>query len=140
MFLSMAVLIVIVLATGEPVTWYWLLAIPVLLLQTIFNVGVGLFVARLGSQVNDFSQLLPFLLRTWMYLSGVMFSIANLTNISRQVQGDSAAQPGGPLHHADAQCDAADAAAKLSRLQAGQCAAMRVVEAPSCEAPNNCSS
>jgi teichoic acid transport system permease protein len=82
MFLSMAVLIVIVLATGEPVTWYWLLAIPVLLLQTIFNVGVGLFVARLGSQVNDFSQLLPFLLRTWMYLSGVMFSIANLTNIS----------------------------------------------------------
>ena len=82
MFLSMAVLIVIVLATGEPVTWYWLLAIPILLLQTIFNVGVGLFVARLGSQVNDFSQLLPFLLRTWMYLSGVMFSIANLTNIS----------------------------------------------------------
>jgi len=86
MFLSMAVLIVIVLVSGEPVTWYWLLAIPVLLLQTIFNVGVGLLVARLGSQVNDFSQLLPFLLRTWMYLSGVMFSIANLTDISAKVK------------------------------------------------------
>ena len=86
MFLSMAVLIVIVLVSGEPVTWYWLLAIPVLLLQTIFNVGVGLLVARLGSQVNDFSQLLPFLLRTWMYLSGVMFSIANLTDISVKVK------------------------------------------------------
>jgi len=82
MFLSMAVLVVIVLGTGEPVTWYWLLALPVLLLQTIFNVGVGLFVARLGAEVNDFSQLLPFLLRTWMYASGVMFSIANLTTIS----------------------------------------------------------
>src|SRR5713226_3839608 len=78
MLLSLAVLAAIVLATGEPLTWYWLLAIPALLLQTIFNVGVGLFVARLGSQVNDFSQLLPFLLRTWMYVSGVIFSIATL--------------------------------------------------------------
>jgi len=78
MVLSMAVLIVIVLATGEPITWYWLLTIPALLLQTLFNVGVGLFVARIGSQVNDFSQLLPFLLRTWLYVSGVLFSIATL--------------------------------------------------------------
>ena len=78
MLLTMMVLAVIVLSLGEPITWYWLLAIPALLLQTIFNVGVGLFVARIGSQVNDFSQLLPFLLRTWMYLSGVLFSIATL--------------------------------------------------------------
>ncbi len=79
MLLSMVVLAAIVLGTGEPITWYWLLAIPALLLQTIFNVGVGLFVARLGSQVNDFSQLLPFLLRTWLYASGVLFSIATLS-------------------------------------------------------------
>ncbi|MEP7022901.1 MAG: ABC transporter permease [Actinomycetota bacterium] len=78
MLLSMAVLVVIVLSTGEVPTVYWLLAIPALLLQTVFNVGVGLFVARIGSQVNDFSQLLPFLLRTWMYMSGVLFSIAGL--------------------------------------------------------------
>jgi teichoic acid transport system permease protein len=78
MLLSMAVLIAIVLVTGEPVTWYWLLAVPALLLQTIFNIGVGLTVARAGAQVNDFSQLLPFLLRTWMYASGVLFSIPTL--------------------------------------------------------------
>jgi teichoic acid transport system permease protein len=78
MFLSMVVLVAIVLATGEPVTWYWLLVIPALLLQTIFNVGVSMLVARLGSQVNDFSQLLPFLMRTWLYLSGVLFSIQTL--------------------------------------------------------------
>ena len=78
MMLSMLVLAVILLATGEPLTWYWLLAIPALLLQTIFNVGVGLAVARLGSNVNDFSQLLPFLMRTWLYVSGVLFNIATL--------------------------------------------------------------
>ena len=80
MLITMAVLAIILLGLGEPITWFWLLAIPALLLQTIFNVGVGLFVARLGSQVNDFSQLLPFLLRTWMYLSGVLFSISTLAN------------------------------------------------------------
>jgi teichoic acid transport system permease protein len=81
MLLSMAVLSIIVLAAGQdPLTWYWLLAIPALLLQTIFNVGVGLTVARAGAQVNDFSQLLPFLLRTWMYLSGVLFSTLTLAN------------------------------------------------------------
>jgi teichoic acid transport system permease protein len=78
MMLSMVVLVPILLLTGEPVTWYWLLAIPALLLQTIFNVGVGLLAARLGAQVNDFSQLLPFLMRTWLYVSGVLFSIATL--------------------------------------------------------------
>jgi teichoic acid transport system permease protein len=79
MALSMAVLVVIVLIKGEPITWYWLLTIPALLLQTIFNIGVGMLVARLGSTVNDFSQLLPFLLRTWMYLSGVLFSVLTLS-------------------------------------------------------------
>ncbi len=78
MLLSMVVLVPILLLTGEPVTWYWLVAIPALLLQTIFNIGVGMLAARLGAQVNDFSQLLPFLMRTWLYVSGVLFSIATL--------------------------------------------------------------
>src|ERR1035438_2713831 len=80
MLLSMAVLAIILVSPlcGEPLTWYWLLAIPALLLQSIFNIGIGLLVARVGSTVNDFSQLLPFLMRTWLYLSGVLFSIAAL--------------------------------------------------------------
>jgi teichoic acid transport system permease protein len=85
MLLSMVVLAIIVLCTGEPLTWYWLLAIPALLLQTIFNAGVGLFVGRLGSQVNDFSQLLPFLMRTWLYVSGVLYSISTLSISPRLV-------------------------------------------------------
>ncbi len=79
MLLSMAVLIVIVLATGEPLSWYWLLVVPVLALQIMFNAGIALFAARIGARVNDFAQLLPFLMRTWLYLSGVLFSIAGLT-------------------------------------------------------------
>jgi teichoic acid transport system permease protein len=78
MMLSLLVLAVILLSTGEGITWYWLLAIPVLLMQTLFNIGCGLASARLGSNVNDFSQLLPFLMRTWLYVSGVLFEISTL--------------------------------------------------------------
>jgi teichoic acid transport system permease protein len=79
MLISMVVLITIILIRGEPVTWYWLLLFPILALQAVFNVGCGLLVARLGAQLNDFSQLLPFLLRTWMYISGVLFSLLTLS-------------------------------------------------------------
>ena len=79
--MAMVVLTAIVLASGEPLTWYWLFAIPALALQGVFNVGMGLFLARLGAGADDFSQLLPFLVRTWMYASGVMFSIQTIGSL-----------------------------------------------------------
>jgi teichoic acid transport system permease protein len=81
LLLSMLVLFAIVLATGEPLTWYWLLIIPALALQAVFNVGAGMIIARTGAGVADFSQLLPFLLRTWMYVSGVIFSLRTLSRL-----------------------------------------------------------
>lgn len=82
LMVSMVVLAIIVLAAGEPLTWYWLLVLPVLLLQAIFNVGAGLILARIGAGVDDVSQLLPFVVRTWMYTSGVMFSIQTLKSLT----------------------------------------------------------
>jgi teichoic acid transport system permease protein len=77
MLLSMLVLAGLVLFAGgpHPITWYWLLAIPALILQTMFNAGIALFAARIGARVNDFAQLLPFLMRTWLYMSGVIYSV-----------------------------------------------------------------
>jgi len=83
MMLSLVVLAIILVCTGEPISVYWLLAIPALLLQTVFCVGCGLATARLGANVNDFSQLLPFLTRTWLYVSGVLYNITTL-DISRK--------------------------------------------------------
>jgi teichoic acid transport system permease protein len=79
LMVSFVVLFVIVLALpNNPLTWYWLLIIPILILQTLFNVGGGLILARWGAGFDDVSQLLPFLVRTWMYASGVLFSIQGL--------------------------------------------------------------
>ncbi len=77
------VMCVIVLLTGEGVTAAWLLVVPILALQTCFAGGLGLILARMSTRVRDVSSFLPFLLRTWMYLSGVMYSIYSL---SPQVQ------------------------------------------------------
>jgi teichoic acid transport system permease protein len=81
LLISFGVLFVIVLVTGEPLTWYWLLAIPALALQTVFNTGGGLVMARWGAGFDDVSQLMPFIMRTWMYVSGVLFSIQSLALI-----------------------------------------------------------
>ena len=78
LLLSMLVLFAIVLGTGEPLTWYWLLLIPALLLQATFNMGAALLIARVGAGAQDVSQLVPFLLRVWRYFCGVMYSVASL--------------------------------------------------------------
>jgi teichoic acid transport system permease protein len=76
LLVSVVVLCGIVLATGEPLTRSWLLLVPALALQTLFNCGLALIFARITSRVRDMEQLLPFALRTWMYASGVFFVIA----------------------------------------------------------------
>ena len=75
MVASMAVLIAIVLLTGEPITVEWLLLLPALLLQTVFNTGLALFVARLISKVTDVRQLIPYFMRIWMYGSAVLYPV-----------------------------------------------------------------
>ncbi|RZU51715.1 teichoic acid transport system permease protein [Krasilnikovia cinnamomea] len=72
---SMAVLMSIVLITGEPLTVEWLLIVPALLLQTIFNTGLAMLSARLGSKITDIKQLVPFIMRIWMYSSAVIYSV-----------------------------------------------------------------
>lgn len=68
-------LIVLVVPPVEPISWRWLLLVPVLALQFSFNLGVGLILARVISKVNDVTHLLPFMLRLVMYLSAVFYSL-----------------------------------------------------------------
>ncbi|MCO5993043.1 ABC transporter permease [Actinoallomurus rhizosphaericola] len=80
LFAAMGVLLVIMLGFQEWPTWEWVLIVPILLLQLMFNIGVSLVVARIGAFVPDLSQLLPFILRTWLYFSGIMFSMYTLSS------------------------------------------------------------
>ncbi|WP_407836326.1 ABC transporter permease [Streptomyces sp. DSM 116496] len=72
---SMIVVFVVTVGFGNYPSLSWLLVLPALVLQFAFNTGLALIFARMGSKTPDLAQLMPFVTRTWMYASGVMFSI-----------------------------------------------------------------
>jgi teichoic acid transport system permease protein len=72
---SMIVLLAIMLGFQHFPDWSWLLVVPALALQFLFNAGLAMILARWGSSVPDLAQVLPFVLRTVMYASGVMFPL-----------------------------------------------------------------
>lgn len=77
---SMTVLMAIALITGEPITLRWLLIAPILLLQSIFNAGLAMAAGRLGSKLTDLRQLIPFIMRIWMYASAVIYPVKRFTD------------------------------------------------------------
>jgi teichoic acid transport system permease protein len=78
MLVGMVVLVVVMVISGEYPSWYWLLVVPAVVLQTLFNTGAALLVARLGGAIADVSELIPFFLRISRYFCGVMYLIITL--------------------------------------------------------------
>ncbi|WP_049573353.1 ABC transporter permease [Streptomyces sp. SBT349] len=75
---SMTVLVIIVVSFGYMPSFTWFLVVPALALQFVFNCGLAMIMARWGSGTPDLAQLMPFVLRTWMYASGVMFPLRHM--------------------------------------------------------------
>ncbi|KRE35505.1 ABC transporter [Janibacter sp. Soil728] len=76
---TMIVLILVIPPHARLSIW-WLLFPAVFLLQTLFNIGVGLYAARFGALVPDAKVAISFISRLWMYGSGVMFSIEQISD------------------------------------------------------------
>ena len=53
-------LFVIFTAPAEEITWRWLLIVPAILLQFLFNLGIGMLLAPVMLKVPDLSHLLSF--------------------------------------------------------------------------------
>ncbi|MFJ3223381.1 ABC transporter permease [Streptomyces sp. NPDC086783] len=75
---SMIVLFLVAVGFGSYPQLSWVLILPVLALQFLFNTGLAMIMARMGAKTPDLAQLMPFVMRTWMYASGVMFSIPEM--------------------------------------------------------------
>jgi teichoic acid transport system permease protein len=76
---SMVVMIPIVLLTGERPALRWLLVLPDLVMVTAFALGASFVIARIAAHIPDTTALLPFILRSWLYLSGIFYSIEHIT-------------------------------------------------------------
>jgi len=78
--ISVVVLIPVALFTGEYPTKKWLLILPSVVLCTVFTLGLSLIVARIGARIPDTTQILPFILRTWLFFSGVFYNVDKVAN------------------------------------------------------------
>ena len=77
---ALIAMVAVVLLTGEAITWTWLLVLPVIGLQMLFNLGAAFFIARAAAHFRDVQQVLPFMLRMWLYTSGVMWPVSRMTD------------------------------------------------------------
>lgn len=68
-------LAVLLLVLGVPISWSWLLVIPILALMAVFNLGVALIVARMSVWVRDVQQFIPTINRILFYASGIFFQV-----------------------------------------------------------------
>ncbi|WP_288784091.1 ABC transporter permease [uncultured Microbacterium sp.] len=66
---------ILLLVFGEPITWSWLLLLPILAVMAIFNLGTALIVARLSVHARDVQQFIPIINRVLFYVSGIFFSV-----------------------------------------------------------------
>lgn len=80
---GLVVTVVVLLSTGERPQLSWLLAPVIVVLLTMFSAGLGLIVARVADQVRDVSQILPYLFRITLYLSGIIFSVQGFVTADR---------------------------------------------------------
>ncbi|QYF89875.1 MULTISPECIES: ABC transporter permease [Arthrobacter] len=67
-------LLIIFIAPAEEISWRWLLILPALGLQFLFNLGIGMLLARPLLKIPDVGMLLSFFMRLWMYTSAVFFA------------------------------------------------------------------
>lgn len=68
------IILILVIPPMEQITWLWLLMIPLIALQVLFNLGLSLVLARIVTRYSDFIHIISFGTRIWLYLSAVFFS------------------------------------------------------------------
>lgn len=73
--------IILIIPPLEPITWKWLMFIPVVALQFLFNLGLSLVLARIVAAWNDFSHIITFGTRIWMYLSAIFYGVERFEHL-----------------------------------------------------------
>jgi teichoic acid transport system permease protein len=72
---ELSVLAVVSVFTGQGISLRWLALPFVLLIHSALNLGGAFYAARLNDAFRDVQQIIPFVFRLLMYVSGVMFPI-----------------------------------------------------------------
>lgn len=77
------VVMILAIPPLESVTWRWLLLLPIVALQTVFNWGFGMLMAPLVHRIPDVGNLLSFFMRILMYASGIFYDPSRFVDDER---------------------------------------------------------
>ena len=63
---------------GLPFGWEMLLSIPIILIALIFSLGVAILISTVNVYFRDIASFLPYLTRTFLYLSPILYEASAL--------------------------------------------------------------
>jgi teichoic acid transport system permease protein len=75
---------------GLPYSWQMLWAIPILLISLVMALGMAILISCINVYFRDISSMLPYLTRSLLYLSPVLYEA---TNISARIKALEIANP-----------------------------------------------
>ncbi|MFQ5516211.1 MAG: ABC transporter permease [Acidimicrobiia bacterium] len=76
----------------HPTRVVWLL-IPAFLIHTVFNFGLGAASARLAVPFRDVNNLIPYVLRLWLYLTPIIYPLSFVENMGDTARTFAEANP-----------------------------------------------
>ncbi|HSB11835.1 MAG TPA: ABC transporter permease [Blastocatellia bacterium] len=71
--IASVLLIPLLVYYGFAVTWSYLLILPLILLTTLFALGVGIWFSALNVKYRDVRYALPFVIQIWMFVSPIIY-------------------------------------------------------------------
>lgn len=93
---TVVIMLVFLVATRNPISWHWLLIIPLFAIYFVFTCGLALITARLCVHWRDLNNFLPFLTRFFFYTTGIFFSVEERFGPKPPSAANPAGTPGHP--------------------------------------------
>ena len=87
---------IIIPITGNWPGWSLLYFAPIFFLHIFFSLGLGALAARLAVPFRDVSNLIPYLLRIWLYISPIIWTVEQLEEVPAWVEP---VMNLNPMHH-----------------------------------------
>ena len=82
---QLVVIVLVVLITNEGISWRWLLLPAVLAVHSCFNLGGAFIAARLNDAFRDVQQIIPFIFRLLIYMTGVIFPVERFLDLDSPI-------------------------------------------------------
>jgi lipopolysaccharide transport system permease protein len=71
--IASVLLVGLLLYYGFPVTWAYLMILPLIVLTTLLALGVGIWFSALNVKYRDVRYALPFLIQVWFFVSPIIY-------------------------------------------------------------------